>query len=146
MRRGDKTEQVRRYVEEIWGDGKTDLLGDYLAEDCVLTDLYGDNVIRGLAGVKASIDQWRTMMASVQARVLHVIEDDAAVAWQWSLAGTWKDTAPVRRGGPAVNWPGGQDLVLAGITFSTFHQDRIVREETQADLRGLIEQMGYELR
>ena len=144
--RNAKLETIRRYVAEVWSEGRVDSLGSFMHPECVLTDLYGDNVIKGLGPIGKSINQWRTMMSDVQARVLHVVEDDSAVAWQWSLAGTWNEDSPVRREREALNWPGGQDLVLAGITFSTFQDGLIVREETQADLRGLIEQMGYQLR
>ena len=141
---GTLTDFVQRYVKTIWTDREIDRLGEFLADDCVLSDLYGDNVMRGLATIKQSVAQWANLMEGVNARLLHAIEGDGEIAWQWSLSGRFTDQAPVRT--TATQWPGGDSLVFAGITFSTVVDGKVIREQTQADIRGLIEQMGYSLR
>ena len=138
---------ILRYVQDVWTEGRVDLLSEYVDDDCRFSDLYGDTVLVGRKAVADSIAQWLSMFARHEGRVLHSVADDDRIAWQWSVTGTWSDTPPLGYGDEKrPRWPAGKSVVVAGIAFTTIKAGRIIHEQNQSDTQGLVEQMGYSLR
>lgn len=136
---------VRDYVQTVWELGEFHRLGEFVASDCVFSDLYGDQVLRGRPAVEDSIRQWLGVVRDCQARLQTVIVQDDQVAWQWSLTGRLRDPE-VLPAGRRGSWAAFAPITIVGATFSKIRDGLIAEERTQADLKGLLEQMGLRLR
>lgn len=72
---------MRRYLEEVVGDGKLELIPELAAED--MEDHSSD--IPGRAGLEAHVTRFRQCIPDVEMTVLRVIAsfDDVVGVWRW---------------------------------------------------------------
>jgi steroid delta-isomerase-like uncharacterized protein len=125
---------VRRYFEVILGTGRLDLLNDLVAPE------YVDHTARpgrapGAAGVREVVGLFRTAFPDVAVAVEDTITEQDRVATRFTIRGT--HTGPFA-GLP----PTGRRVVITGIAISRVAGGRIAEQWDQADMLGLLQQLG----
>ena len=100
---GDNKAVVRRFAEEGWGKGDSDVADELVAEEVVRN---GQPVgRRGLIGVSAAI---RAAFPDFQSKVEDLVGEGDKVAWRYSSGGvhTGAPLFGTAAAGHAVNWTG----------------------------------------
>jgi steroid delta-isomerase-like uncharacterized protein len=128
---------VQRYYDEIWTQGKTELIDLFFAPDYVNRDPATpapNGEIHGREGMKGLVAAYRTTFPDL---IMHidgqVAEGDKVVSW-WTASGTM--SAPLN-GIPA----NGKHGAVKGMTVTTFRNGEIVDDDVVWDLFGLLKQL-----
>jgi steroid delta-isomerase-like uncharacterized protein len=125
---------VRRYFEEVLGGGRLDRLNELVAPD------YVDHTARpgrapGAAGVRAVVELFHMAFPDLVVTVEDTIAEQDRVATRFTLRGT-------QRGPFAGLPPTGRHVVITGIAISRVADGRITEQWDQADMLGLLQQLG----
>ncbi len=114
-------------------------------EDVRLSGLGGEPPIIGVDKLVEETSRWLSLYSTVNMRVIRTVAETDRVAWQWELTGTIANTkmfAPHMRA-IAEEIPQTKDVLVYGISISTFLDGRIVEEVTQSDVAEFLNQLGY---
>ncbi len=130
----DNMAVVRRYFEEVLGAGRVDLLSELVAPD------YVDHTGRskrapGAAGIREVVSLFHTAFPDLVITVEDTIPQHGRVATRFTIAGT--QTGPF-----AGVAPTGKRLLIRGIAISRVANGRITEQWDQADMLGLLQQLG----
>jgi steroid delta-isomerase-like uncharacterized protein len=125
---------VRRYFEEILGTGRLDLLNELVAPE------YVDHTARpgrasGTAGVREVVVLFHTAFPDLVVTLEDTLTEQDRVATRFTIRGT--QTGPFA-GLP----PTGRQVVITGIAISRVAGGRIAEQWDQADMLGLLQQLG----
>jgi steroid delta-isomerase-like uncharacterized protein len=125
---------VRRYFEEVLGAGRVDLLNELVAPD------YVDHTGRsgrapGAAGIREMVSLFHTAFPDLVITVEDTITQHDRVATRFTIAGT--QTGPF-----AGVAPTGKRVLITGIAISRVANGRITEQWDQADMLGLLQQLG----
>lgn len=124
---------VRRFYDEVFNQQREDVIHEIIAPDYVD---YGHNPPG--RGPQGALDDYRGVMA-VSNDARYEIEDLVAggdtVAVRWT--GHLSHTGPI-----AGVEPTGKKLTLPGMSFYKVRNGRIVETRNQADMLGLLTQLG----
>ena len=132
----DKTnKEVARIVsEEIWGQGRTDLVDEYYAEDYV--DHNPPPGVPGTReGLKQQLQMFRAAFPDMQARIDELIEAGDRVVVRYTVSGTHSGDG---MGIP----PTGKPVEVAGITMMRLAGGKLVEEFSVTDMLGMYQQLG----
>lgn len=125
---------VRRIGEEYWNQGNVAVLDDAFA-----ADVADHNAPPGLAPGREGVKQFNTMFRGAFSDLSLVIDDLIAegdnVVWRWTFTGT--HTGPLM--GISAT---GKHVTLQGISIDRFEQGKIVERWLQADMLGMMQQLG----
>lgn len=131
------TATARRFFDEVWSEGKLDLVHELFAPDYIgRPDRHAEETVRGPEGVKGYIGRLREGVPDL----IMTVEDQVAagdkVATRWTAQGT--------HDGKLVGIePTGRTATVTGITIQRFGADgRIVEAWTNWDLLGMLHQLG----
>ncbi|MCD6289869.1 MAG: ester cyclase [Anaerolineae bacterium] len=123
----------RRIFEEIWNQGKTDVIDEILAPDYVIHDPTGDYT--GPEGYRQFFASLHDAFPDVHFTLDDQIAEGEWVATRWTSVGT--HTSPLM-GIP----PTGKQTTAVGITISRIVDGKVVEEWNHWDLLGLLQQLG----
>lgn len=126
---------VSRYMEQVWNNGRLDLIEEFLAKDVVE---HGVPQIQGLNGrdsLKAIIGGVRNALPDVQLTLHEVIAEGDKVVTHWTMKATHQGEL---MGVPAT----GKQLTNTGTTIYQLAGARIVEIRNFADNLGLMQQLG----
>jgi steroid delta-isomerase-like uncharacterized protein len=131
---------VRRYLEDGWSQGNTDVLDDVLSPNYILRVLQGssgheDRVIRGTDGVKQSIAMYHRAFSGLRITPQTIVAENDRVVVEWTARATHSGEF---RGIP----PTGKQLSYAGITIYRVDGGKIAEEVYLGDRLGLWQQLG----
>lgn len=123
---------VRRTFEEIWNRGNLAVIEERFSRDYAG---HSTNNVRGQEGAK----QFATEMRSAFPDFHYTVEDEIAegdkVVHRWTLRGTHQGTF---QGIP----PTGRQVTITGISIRRIAGGKLVEGWTNADLLGLLQQLG----
>lgn len=127
----------RRWFEEVWNEGREDLMPLLAAADVVAHGIAGpDDVAYGLeAGFKPMYRTLRGAFPDIHFTVDEVIGSGEMVALRWSVRGTHRGD---ELGMPAT----GKSVAFTGMTFARVVDGKIVEGWNNWDMMGLMNQIG----
>ena len=127
---------ARRYIEEVWSDGKIEAADAIINEDFLL-----HGPIREVEGIEA-FKQFVTAIHSTFPDINFSVEDLAAeeekVAIRWAMTGTHNSDFM----GIAAT---GKQFTIKGVTFARLYNEKMSEAWLYWDRLGMVEQLGVTL-
>lgn len=136
---------VHGYADVIWNKQQPHRLPEFMRHDVRLSGLGGEPPIIGVEKLAEETTRWLALYSTVYMNVVRTVADANRVAWQWELNGTIADTrlfAPHMRT-VANEIPQVKDVLVYGISISTFQDSLIAEEVTQSNVAEFLNQVGY---
>ncbi|HEX9372719.1 MAG TPA: ester cyclase [Roseiflexaceae bacterium] len=131
---------VRRYLEDVWSKGNTDVIDDVLSPNYTLRVLQGssgheDRALHGPQGVKQSVDLYHRAFSDLQITPQTIVAEGDRVVVEWTAhathSGAFRGIAPT-----------GKQLLYAAITIYRVEGGKIAEEVYLGDRLGLWQQLG----
>ena len=123
----------KRFLEEVWNEGKRETIAELVAADCVVHDAAGDAV--GPEGFYPFYDRMRTAISNVKLVVEDLMEDGDRICVRWSCSATHTGDS---LGIPATNKP----YVVTGITIMRVRDGQFVEAWQNWDMYAMMQQIG----
>lgn len=130
----DKQELVvRKLIEEVWNQGKFDILDTLVDGQLVTHDPLKKTV--GIEQLKDEIKMYRTAFPDLRLQILDIFSAADKVVVRWQSAGTHR--------GPFQGIPPtGKSGIVTGIAINRFIGDHIAETFMNWDTLGLLQQLG----
>jgi len=128
---------VRRYAEEIWNRGNLTALDEFVADDYVMRDPGLPDIV-GPEGLREHIAVIRAAFPDHRLEITGIIAEGDEVAWRWQMHGT-------HVGEFLGVLPTGRRVTMTGIALYRLTDGKVVERHGEADLLGLLEQLGAPL-
>jgi steroid delta-isomerase-like uncharacterized protein len=129
------TRVIHRYFEEVWNQGKLEVLDELLARDYVNHSSSIPDPAPGPAGVKPIVAAMRHAFPDLQYRINQLVAGDDAVAVRVTLSGT-------HRGDFFGNAPTGKRFEVTQTNIERFRDGKIVEHWRNTDELALLRQLG----
>ena len=128
---------VRRFLEEGFGQGKTELVDEVLHSDFVCWDPNSETgEIRGADTIKDEIEYFRNAVPDLTYTVVDQVAEGDKVTTRYTLGGTHQGEF---FGVPAT----GKRIEITGINIDRFDEGgKLVEEWPEYDMLGAMKQMG----
>ncbi|MDQ3864382.1 MAG: ester cyclase [Actinomycetota bacterium] len=130
-------ENIRRVLEEAFGQGKMEIVDEVLDSDFVCYDPNSESgEIRGADTMKGEIEYFRQAVPDLTYTVEDQLAEGDKVVTRWKASGTHQ--------GEFFGVPGsGKRIEMTGINIDRFDESgRVVEEWPEYDLLGAMRQMG----
>ena len=111
---------VRRANDEVWNQGKVDVIDELYTEDFVLHDMGQD--YHGREAYKQYVREAHAILPDLHSTIDDLIITESAAITRWTLQGTHKGELRV---GDKVISPTGKRVVIHGITWNRVANGRI---------------------
>ncbi len=111
---------ARRAIEEIWNQGKLDVIDEITTEDFVLHDMGQD--IRGREAYKQYVANVRRAFPNFHSTVDDLVAEGNVVVTRWWFQGTHQ--GEIMLCGEVLT-PTGRQVMIRGVTWNRFAGDRI---------------------
>ena len=125
---------ARRALEEVWSQGKLDVIDEIFAADFVL-HVAGSPDIHGPEGYKQFVADARSAFPDLQFTIEDQIAESDKVVTRYTFTGTHKGDF---MGIP----PTGVQVTVTGIDIDRIAGGKIVEEWTSYDALGMLQQLG----
>ena len=125
---------VRRMNDQLWNEGRVDLIGEFFTEDTV-SHAVGLPPSSGLEELKASVVMAQNAYADLRLSFGDLIADGDKVAYTWTLRG-------LHQGELYGIPPTGKKVTTSGVTINRLVNGRIVETWMFPDTMGLMQQLG----
>jgi steroid delta-isomerase-like uncharacterized protein len=133
----ENKENMRRVLEEAFGQGKIEIIDEILDPDFVCYDPNSEaGAVRGAETIKAEIEYFRNAVPDLTYTVEdQVVEGDKVVS-RYTVRGTHQ--------GEFFGVPGsGKHIEMTGINIDRFDESgKLIEEWPEYDLLGAMQQMG----
>lgn len=127
---------ARRLIEEVWNRGELNVVSQLIAPNHVNHGpQMPPNAMRGPEGVKQLISLYRRGFPDAQQTIEEQMVDGDKVITRWTVHGTHK-------GEFFGMQPSGRRVTMSGITIDRISGGKIVESWTDADLLGMMQQIG----
>jgi predicted ester cyclase len=138
MNASELESMYRRWLSEVWGEGRTDV-----AQELVAGDLIDHNPLPGqpggLAGHIWAVDMIRRAFPDLRFTADVVMSDGQFVTGRWTMTGTNTGTFDVF-GLP----PTGRPVTMTGQEIFRAHDAKLAEVWHQEDAPGMLRQLGLE--
>jgi steroid delta-isomerase-like uncharacterized protein len=140
MSGADHKALARRYLEEVWSKGNTDVIDAVLSTNYTLRVLQGssgheERVVRGIERLKQSIELYHRAFPDLRITPQTIIAEDDRIVVEWTALATHSGEF---RGIP----PTGKRVSYAGISIYRIEGGKIADEVYLGDRLGLWQQLG----
>src|SRR5262245_36326923 len=126
---------VRRFYEQGWDRGNTDVAFEVFADDYVRHDLRASQALPGPAGQKRIADDFRTAFPDLRVTIDLLFGEGDMVVGRWTATGThlgrWGDVEPT-----------GRTITFSAANMWRFADGKAVEIWNHRDDLGLAEQLG----
>jgi steroid delta-isomerase-like uncharacterized protein len=126
---------VRRFYEEVWGRGNTDVAFEVFADDYVRHDLRPVEALPGPAGQKKIADDFHAAFPDLEFTVDMIFGEGDFVVGRWTASGThlgpWGGIEPT-----------GRRATYSAVNIFRFEDGRVAEIWNHRDDLGLAEQLG----
>ncbi len=131
----DNKQLQRRLMEEVWGEGKLELIDELLDADFAGADPLRGPLTR--EGYRNLVKGYRRAFPDVKFTIDSITGDDKCVATRWTAHATHR--------GPFLGTPStGKAMTVTGISYAEFRNGKIVGEFTEWDALGMLRQLGID--
>jgi steroid delta-isomerase-like uncharacterized protein len=132
----DLKELTRKFIIEVWNQGKLDLVDQLVAPDCVTHDPAAPgHVIKGLDGIKELVSMYRNAFPDTEFEINDLILEGNKVAARITASGTHK-------GALMGIAPTGKRVSVAGTVITHFRDGKQVESWANYDQLGMLQQLG----
>ena len=130
----ENRELVRRFNEEVWGQGRVELIDQLFAPDYV--DHYTPpGGPPGRDGIRYDVERVRAAFPDLEITTDDIVCEGDRAALRWSGRGTYRGGIP---GIDAV----GTEVTMSGMHFYRIRDGRIAERWEEFDRLGLMRQLG----
>jgi len=127
---------LRRWFEEVWNEGRTELMGELLAADAPVHGVGGGNdVVHGPAGFLPAYEQLTGAFPDIRFTVEQAISEGELVALRW--------TARATHSGDHLGMPAtGRQVTVTGMVFARVRDGKMIEGWNNWDMMGLMHAIG----
>jgi len=126
---------ARRFYEEVWVRGNTDVAFEVFADDYVRHDFRATDPVPGPAGQKKIADDFRAAFPDLAVTIDLIVGEDDFVVGRWTATGThlgsWGGLEPT-----------GRQITFSAANIFRFENGKVVEIWNHRDDLGLQEQLG----
>jgi predicted ester cyclase len=126
---------IQRWVNEVWNEGKPELISELMPTEYVLHVQNGSETVHGPDGFRAFWEELRIGIPDFHLTLGDVLVEGDTCAWRFSVTGT-------HLGQLYGVAPTGRSLALGGIVVSRFHNNRWVEDWACWDALAMLQQIG----
>jgi steroid delta-isomerase-like uncharacterized protein len=127
---------VRRWFEEVWNQGRVELMDELLAADAPVHDISAPgDIVLGPAGFRPAYEKLRGAFPDIRFTIDEAISERDLVAARWTARMTHRGD---QLGVPATNQP----VTVSGISFVRVRDGKAVEAWNSWDMMGLMQQIG----
>ena len=126
---------IRRIDQEVWNQGKYDVIDEVIADDCLQTIVGVPEPIRGPQGFRQFATMYKTAFPDMSLTEDQQIAEGDLVVTRWTATGTHQGDL---MGIP----PTGKQATVSGIHVDRFADGKIVEAWGIFDQLGLLQQLG----
>ncbi len=132
----DLKELTRTYIDQVWNQGKLDLIDQLVAPGCLTHDPAAPGgVLTGPEGLKQLVSMYRTAFPDTKFALQDLVEEGDKVAARISASGTHK-------GALMGIEPTGKRVSISGIVITQFRDGKQVESWSSYDQLGMLQQLG----
>ena len=125
---------VRRLVEDVYGEGKVELIDELAHEDYFETPM-PEGFSPDREGLKSFVQALHAALSDVDAEVERVLVDDGQVAWRWRMTG--------RHTGEFMGIPAsGNQIETTGNDVAVLREGKLEKRWCEQDQLSLMIQIG----
>jgi steroid delta-isomerase-like uncharacterized protein len=133
----ENKKKARRFMEEAFGQGKTELVDELLDPDFVRYDPYIEaGEVRGVQTVKENIVWFRNVFPDLTCTIEEQVAEGEKVVTRYTVRGTHQGEDFF--GVPAT----GERIEMRGIQIDRLEGGKMVEERAEFDLLGALQQLG----
>jgi steroid delta-isomerase-like uncharacterized protein len=126
---------VRRLNDEVWTDGRLEVIDELIADDFVTTVVGAPEQIRGPQGFREFVVMYRKAFPDLRITVDEQIAEGDIVVTRWTATG--------RNEGELMGMPAtGKQATTAGININRISGGKLVEGWGLFDQLGLLQQLG----
>jgi predicted ester cyclase len=126
---------VRRFYEEVWGRGNTDVAFEVFADDYVRHDLRPTAGLPGPAGQKKIADDFHAAFPDLEFMIDLIVGEGDLVVGRWTASGT-------HLGSWGMLEPTGMSATFSAVNIFRFEDGKVAEIWNHRDDLGLMEQLG----
>lgn len=130
----DNREVIRRINEEVFGEGKLELIDELVHEDFVDHSAM-EGVPPGRDGMKALAQMVHSALSDTDATMERIVIDGDEVAWRWSM---WGRHTGEFMGIPAT----GNEVVVTGNDLGVMRDGKLAELWSMVDMLSVMVQLG----
>ena len=134
------TEQIkviaRRYIEEIWSNGKLEAADEIINEDFIFHGPIRE--VDGLEAFKQFIAAIHSTFPDINFTIEDLVAEDEKVVFRWTMTGTHNNEFM----GIAAT---GKHFTVPGMTFAHLSSEKMAEAWLYWDRLGMVEQLGATL-
>ncbi|MDA0745261.1 MAG: ester cyclase [bacterium] len=128
--------QARRDFEEVWSEGRIDLIDEYVAPDFIHHDpATPGGASTGIEGYKQLVTMYRTVFPDLRFTVEEIVGEGDLIVVRWTARGTHKAEL---MGIPATN----KAISITGMSMSRVVDGKLSEAWLNWDALGLLGQIG----
>lgn len=132
----DLRQLIRRFIDEVWDQGKLDVVDQLVAPDCVTHDPAAPGgELRGPDGYKQLVSMYRNAFPDAGFEIHDLIAEGDRVAARLTASGT-------HRGALMGLAPTGRRVSIGGISITRFRDGKQVESWSSYDQLGMLQQLG----
>jgi steroid delta-isomerase-like uncharacterized protein len=126
---------VRRLNDEVWTQGRLEVIDELIADDFVTTVVGAPEQIRGPQGFREFVVMYRTAFPDLRITVDEQIAEGDIVVTRWTASG--------RNEGELMGMPAtGKQATTAGVNINRVAGGKLVQGWGLFDQLGLLQQLG----
>lgn len=127
---------LRRWFQEVWNEGRTDVMDDLLAADAPVYGVGGGHVVaHGPAGFLPSYEQLKGAFPDIHFTVEQAISEGDIIALRWTAQATHTGD---HLGVPAT----GKRVSVTGMVFARVRDGKMIEGWNNWDMMGLMHALG----
>jgi steroid delta-isomerase-like uncharacterized protein len=132
----DLKELTRKYIDEVWNQGRLDLLDRLVARDCITHDPAAPGgELKGPDGLKQLISMYRNAFPDTEFEIKDLILEGDKVAARITASGT-------HNGELMGIAPTGKRVSISGNLITWFRDGKQVESWSSYDQLGMLQQLG----
>ncbi len=130
----DAHDVIHRFVEEVYGEGKVELIDELVDEDYVEHTMM-EGFPPGREGLQSFVQTLHAALSDVHAEAERVLVDGDQLAWRWRMTG--------RHTGESMGIPAsGNRIEITGNDVGAMRDGKLVERWCEQDMLSLMTQLG----
>jgi steroid delta-isomerase-like uncharacterized protein len=131
----DNKQIVRRFIEECWNQGKTNLVSELLANNCRFHDEVFPHLASGADNLRRHIESCRSGFPDLKFTIDDTIAERDEVVVHWTASGTHK--------GPFLGMqPTNKKANVSGTSIYRLENSKIIESWANWNLMSMMQQLG----